>query len=176
MAINLDAVPDKNPAGPMPEGTYKATIVKKEMKQPNDVKKPMYLEVKFDMIDTAGNAAGSFTDRFFESESSYLLFKLKRFIYATNLTLTGTVLLKDIEKVLGVGIAVVTVIKHSENTWNGQTRMQAEVDLFNSDCYYPGTEWSKFKGDADDPFNKAETEATEDGQADPVPENTDNKY
>jgi hypothetical protein len=153
--INLDTVPDKNPTAPLAEGTYLATVTKTEMKQPNDLAKPMYLQVSFKMEGTDGET-GSFTDRFFESDSSYVLFKLTRFLKANAINLSGNVELSDIEKLITVGDQVVTVIRHSKNEYQGNETIQAEVDLFNSDCYYPASDWAKFKGEADDPFNQAQ--------------------
>jgi len=155
MAINLDTVPDKNPTAGAPEGTYLATVTKTEMKQPNDLNKPMYLEVGFKLKDVDGNSY-NFKDRFFESDSSFILFKLTRFLKAADIQLSGSVELKDIEKLVNPGLEVVTVLTQSENEWNGQKRMQTEVDLFNSDCYYPVSKWAELTGDADDPFTETQ--------------------
>lgn len=146
MAINFDAIPDKNPSGAIDPGTYKFKVTKAEMKQPKDLAKPLYLEVAMNMTGMDGKG-GSFTDKFFESDSSFLLFKLKRFVQSMGVQLTGGVELKDIAKLV-VGKEGVAVINHGENTYKGVTKMEAQIDLFNSDCYYHIDEWAKFCADA----------------------------
>lgn len=166
MAINLDQVPDENPSAALEEGTYKATVKSAKMKQPNDASKPMYLEVNYDVVSTTGNT-GTFTDRFFESDSSFLLFKLKRFVQALGLNLSGNVELRDIQKLIQPGTQVITIIKQVTDKYNGREQTKNEVDLFDSDCYYPISAWGTFTGEADAPST---TEATES-----VPQ-TDNVY
>lgn len=164
--INFDNIPDKNPTGPIDEGTYRAKVVKAEMKQPKDVTKPMFLEVTFNMTGVNGQSA-KFVDRFFESDSSFVLFKLKRFVGAANIPLAGNVALKDIAKLI-TNVEVVAVIGHNKNTYNGQERVEAQIDIFNSDCYYPMSDWAQFCTDAgvsaDTPAedNTAEAPATPD--------------
>lgn len=142
MAINFDAIPDKNPSGSLEPGTYRMKVTKTEMKQPKDTNKPMFLEVTYATTAMNGDTS-TFVDKFFESDSTFLLFKLKRFTAAAGIPLTGDVELKDISKLIG-GKEVVGVITNSENTYKGKTTTIAEIDLFNSDCYYPVSDWAKF--------------------------------
>jgi len=161
MSINLDAVPDKNPSAPIDEGTYLATVTKTKMSQPNDINKGEYLHVEYSVEGTDGSK-GAFSDNHYDSDSSYLQFKLKRFLTALDLQLTGEIELKDIEKLVQVGSKLVLVVRHSTSEWKGVKKTDAEIDIFGSDCFYPVSDWAKFKGDADDPFTQAnETESTD---------------
>lgn len=159
--INFDAIPDKNPTGPVDAGTYKAKVVKAEMKQPKDVTKPQYMEVTFNITGMDGKS-NTFVDKFFESDSSFVLFKLKRFVAAANIPLAGNVELRDIAKLIP-NLEVVVVVGHTKTTFNGQERTEAQVDIFNSDCYYPISDWAQFCADAgvsaDTPVDNAGTQA-----------------
>jgi hypothetical protein len=166
MAINLNELPDSNPSGPVPKGTYKARITKTSMEQPKDTSKPQYLKVVMNVTNQDGESY-KFTDRFFESDSSYLLFKLKRFMQALDLNLQGSVELKDIEKLIEKDSELIVVITHQTSEYNGQEQTQAQVDLFNSDCYYDISSWDELTGNADDPF-KSDDEEKDEG--------IDNKY
>ena len=88
--MNFDSLPNEKPAGfVVPEGTYKGKISDAQMRQPKDTSKPMYLNFKIDLFDyKTGEKVGSIFDGLYESEANLLLYKLKRFMLATDIKLT----------------------------------------------------------------------------------------
>jgi hypothetical protein len=173
--INMDKVPNSNPSAVIKPGTYKLTVTKTEMKQPNDLEKPMYMKIHFKAEGVDGNI-DTFDDNFFDSDSSYLMFKLTRFLKALKLNLTGQIELRDIEKLVQKDAVVVGVITNSKSEWQGKEQTNADIDIFNSDCYYPVSEWAKFKGEADDPFNQAQSKQEETTEQNPETEDVSSKY
>lgn len=134
MAIRFDQLPSERPAGfALPDkGQYKAKIEKAEMKQPQDAKKPMYLNLTLALTDADGNAKGKVFDIISESESDYVRYKLKRFIMALGVPLTGSIELKDLSKIAqGKDMLVDITIDEKQDP------ARAVVDIFSNEIFYP---------------------------------------
>lgn len=141
MAINIDNAPNNNPAGGPPPGRYLCEILETKMQNSkNNVTKPPWLVVKLKLTNKDGDQY-EFEDKFFESTSSYVLFKIKRFIMVNGLEVSGSFELKDLQKIIVPGTKFVTNITESEYNYNGKTTMQAQVDIFDKFIYYPLSEW-----------------------------------
>jgi hypothetical protein len=132
MAINFDALPSGKPSGSLiPKGTYYATIDDAQMKQGLDPSKPEYLNVKYKLKTKEGTDAGILYDIISESEHQLMQYKLKRFLYATEISFTGEFELKDLQKVIkGKEIILDTMINDK------QEPARATVDLFTNEIYY----------------------------------------
>lgn len=103
MAINFNELPDKSPSKVFEKGVYKAIIEKAEMKQPTSnpgepVKNP-YLSIQLVIVDDAGKKLGTVFDMLTESDNEYARYKIKRFITALKIPITGSFELKDLCKV-----------------------------------------------------------------------------
>ena len=176
--VNFDKIPDNNPFQIPDKGYYLFKCVNANMRQPKDKNKKSYLNVQMSLVDKNGKKAGTFFDNFFDSSSSAVLYKLGRFINAIGLNLTGDVDLKDIAKLVP-GKEGVLEIDHQQDSRfpDDPTKVQAQVKLFGSECYWPSDQFKSLVGesaaapdsDEDVPFD------LEDGPVPPEPETT-NEY
>lgn len=162
--INFDTLPDSNPASLPAKGKYYATIKKAEMKQPQDTTKPMYLNLQLALKDAQGRDAGTVFDIISESDHQLVRYKLKRFITALELPITGEFELRDLAKVVPNKQFIVD-ITHEEK--DGRPP-KAVVDIFTAEIYYPMSMASEifgnsFADNADDdvPFFINESDATD---------------
>ena len=140
MAINFDTLPGNNPMGQLiPEGTYYATIEKAEMKAPkNDTSKPDYLNLQYAITDADGKSYGKLFDMLTESDSDVMRYKLKRFITALEIPITGTFNLKDLTKIIVGKRFIVDITIQSDK--NGQYADKSVVDVFKNEIFYPLSE------------------------------------
>lgn len=156
--MNFDSLPNDKPAGfVVPEGPYKAKIVDPQMRQPKDTSKPMYLNFKLDLFDyRTGEKVGSIFDGLYESEASLLLYKLKRFMLATDIKLTQFEL-SDLAKLIN-GKEVIVDVK-TEKQEGRQDR--SVVDVTKNQIYYPLSEAASVFGDdaesSDDTINASDS-------------------
>lgn len=134
MAINFDALPQEKPAGAIiPKGQYKATIEKAEMKQPKDTSKPPYLNMLFALTDKeSGAPVGKLYDMLSESESTYVMYKIGRFLKALELNLGATFELKDLAKLITGKELLVDVMVDEKSEPN-----RSVVDIFSGEVFYP---------------------------------------
>ena len=134
MAINFDALPQEKPAGAIiPKGQYKAIIEKAEMKQGKDASKPPYLNLLFALSDKeSGAPAGKLYDILSESESTYVMYKIGRFLKALSLNLGATFELKDLAKLVTGKELLVDVMVDEKTEPN-----RSIVDIFSGEIYYP---------------------------------------
>lgn len=149
MAINLDSIPDTNPGGSMPPvGFHRFVIDTAEMRTAKNAVPgaPQYLNLSLQLFDGAGVRTGTLFDRFTESTNENLRYKLKRLLIATGLDLKGSVELKDLAKLLPKRRGVLEV-EHRKDKQD-PTRVQAQVRLFGSDCYWPESEYESLTGAA----------------------------
>jgi hypothetical protein len=111
--INFDRLPNSNPSGSfyVPDGKYHAIVEKAEMRQPKDPVKPMYLSLTWKVFDQNNKVLGFMFDNLVESESPYVLFKIKSFIEATGLNMGNEFELKDLAKVCKGKHCILTLIK-----------------------------------------------------------------
>ena len=135
MAIHFDALPNTNPLANVliPEGRYTATISKAEMRlSKTDATKPPYLSITWDLKDEAGNNKGKLFDIITEPTASFTQYKLKRFIVALGLPITGEFELKDLTKIIigkscKLDVAIDTKSEPHRN----------QVEAFKGEIYYP---------------------------------------
>lgn len=136
MAINFDSLPTDKPMSTIPKGTYIATIEDAQMKQGQDLQKPPYLNLKYSLKNEKGESVGILFDSLFESEHSLMQYKLKRFLTATQIPMTGVFELKDLAKVVkGKQIILDTLVEEKDGR-----PAKAVVDLFSGEVYYPMSE------------------------------------
>ena len=133
MALNFDMLPDTAPGGSViPEGTYYATIDNIEMKAAKDVSKPDYLNVTYQIKTKEGKILGKVFDIFTESESDIARYKLKRFILALELPITGTFELKDLTKICKNKTLIVDLKVEEKEGYAPKTI----VDVFKNNIFY----------------------------------------
>lgn len=144
MSMNFDKLPDTKPAGfVVPEGTYKGIIADAKMMQAKDTTKPMYLNYKIDLYNyKTGEKVGSIFDSQFESEKNLVLYKLKRFMLATDIKLAQFEL-SDLAKLInGKELLVDVKTDHQEGKQD-----RSVVDATKNAIYYPLSEANTVFGD-----------------------------
>jgi len=162
MAIDFSSLPQDNPFSIPKPGLYLVKIIKAESKPPKDVSKPEYLECVYALTDAHGKACGNFTDRFFESESDVVKFKLGRFVKATGIPITGMVEFRDLAKIL-VNRTLVVDIKNVKDDYNSTPEkevLKAEVDIFSREAYYNVSEFASLTGTQQEPAPDAAPDDT----------------
>lgn len=143
MSINFDTLPTSNPGGGVvPKGTYFATIDKAEMRTPKprddgSVGKP-YLNLQLSLQTADGKAAGKLFDILSESDHELVRYKLRRFIEALEIPITGNFELKDLTKIVVGKKLIVDVAPDKQN--------RSAVDVFSGDIYYSVAEASRIFG------------------------------
>lgn len=147
MAIDFNALPTESTFKTLAPGLYKMTVKTAEAKTKKDDPSKEYLELQCSMVDANGNPAGTFYDRFFDSESEVPKYKLGRFAKATKLPITGVLTFGNFAKLLP-GVTVIVDIKNVEDTYRSNGAMKAEVDLFAREAYWPIDEWEALTGNA----------------------------
>lgn len=138
MAINFDSLPQENPFGLPKPGVYLAKIVEAQMKQGKDATKPMYLNLKYELINADGTKAGTLYDIISESDSSVVMYKIGRFVRACGIPLQGSMELKDLAKIVNGKTIVVDVAIDDKGD-----RPRAQVDLFTREAYYMKDEFEE---------------------------------
>ena len=132
MPINFNELPNSKPiASLLAKGQYKAKVVKAEMKQGKDLAKPPYLSLQY-ALTKAGKSVGNFFDIITEpGDADIPRYKLKRFIEAFKLPITGDFTLQDLCKMVpGRECYIdITVDEKSEPNRN-------QVDVFTGEIYY----------------------------------------
>ena len=164
MPINFDKLPDNSPSMLPEKGTYFATIEQAAMKAVKDATsgKPDYLNLKLSLKNKEGKAVGTIWDMITESDHDLLRYKLKRFIQALELPITGSFELKDLAKVVQ-GKSLIVDVTH--DTRDKDRPAKAVVDIFTNEVFYPLTDASIiFEGiteDDDLPFSIDEPDAAD---------------
>lgn len=132
--MNLEALPTskftKKEFKIADPGVYYAKVSKTEMKTSQAGNE--YLSVTFDITDKDGNKKGKLFDMFFESDKSFLQYKLRRFVTACGIPCHGEMTLKDLA-LLANDSDLVVWVQHDE--WNGKSRLAA--NLRDAEGYYP---------------------------------------
>lgn len=169
MGINFDALPNSKPNAIPEKGSYFACIEKAEMKQPKDAAKPPYLNLTLALKTGDGKSCGKLFDMLSESDHEVVRYKLKRFIEALQIPITGNFELKDLCKIV-VGKSLIVDVTKDEK--DGQPA-RAVVDVFTNEVYYPMSDASVIFGhevseddapftfDAEDALDAAVTSDTE---------------
>lgn len=142
--MNFDRLPNDKPTGfVVPEGSYKGIIADAQMRQPKDANKPMYLNFKLDLYDYKTNEkVGTIFDGLYESEASLLLYKLKRFMLATDIKLTEFEL-SDLAKLIN-GKELIVDVKTEKQEGRAD---RSVVDVTKNQIYYPLSEAAAVFGD-----------------------------
>ena len=140
MAINFDALPNTAPVGNtlIEKGTYVAEIAKAEMKMGKDVSKPPYLSLMYKLSNTDGTTVGNIFDIITEPEKDITKYKLRRFIEALKLPITGSFELKDLTKIV-TGKKFGVDVKVDDEGQQPRT----VVDVFSGKIYYTLEELSE---------------------------------
>jgi hypothetical protein len=131
--INFNELPNSKPAGftTIPKGRYLGTIEKAEMRVGKDTSKPPYLSIQWGLAKD-GKPMGKFFDLITEpGDAEIPRYKLKRFIQALELPITGNFTLADLAKMVPNKSAFIdiTVDEKSDPARN-------QVDVFTGEIYY----------------------------------------
>lgn len=132
--INFNALPKDRPDNLPETGTYYATIISAEMKQPKDVTKNPYLNICLSLKDKTGKDCGKVYDIISESDKELVQYKLSRFIIALGLEKLGSFELVDLIKVIKNKQLIVDI--KQEEAKDGYPA-KAVVNLFDGNVYYP---------------------------------------
>lgn len=135
MGINFDQLPDKKP-GMVDKGKYLVIISKAEMKVPKDPsgKKPAYLNLALDIKSEDGKKTlGKCYDIISESDSDYIRYKLKRFVQALEIPLSGNIELKDLCKIVSGKKLYADITKDEKEGYAPKN----VVDIFSDEIFYP---------------------------------------
>lgn len=123
---------------PIP-GYYYGKILEASMKQPKDSTKQPYLNVTYELLDSAKNKAGRLYDIIAESDKPFMIYKLQRFGQA--LGLVGKSLeLADLSKII-IGKVIIFRIKIEKSE---EYAPKAVVDIGDEGIYYSKTEAANF--------------------------------
>ena len=153
MGINFNELP--NSGGSMntvvPEGVYYITIEKAEMKAPKNGGKE-YLNMFLGLKDQNGKAMGKIWDIIADSDSDVVRYKLRRFIEALEIPITGEFELKDIAKI----IQGKQLIGHITTDKRGD-KPKSVIDVFADKIFYSVNEANVvFGGNAEINANDAD--------------------
>ena len=168
--INFNELPNSKPTGFLLEkGRYKARVVNAEMKQGKDPAKPPYLNLQYALTQD-GQSKGNFYDIITEpGDTDIPRYKLKRFIEAFKLPITGTFTLQDLCKMVPNKECYldITVDEKSEPHRN-------QIDVFTGEIYYSVDE---IEGTATTPeINASDANDSADVDADFPAEDTSANY
>jgi len=143
MAINFNELPTTSGFAVPPKGNYLALVEVAEMKQGQNMDKPPYLNLRLALTDPDGTSHGKIFDIISESEHEVMKFKLRRFIEACEIPITGNFDLKDLVKILpGKQIIVQTTIEPAKD---GRPE-KGTVNIFAEGVYYPKSKMNEIFG------------------------------
>jgi hypothetical protein len=147
--INFNELPGSKPKSGVAKGCYIATIETAEMKQGKDASKPKYLSMRLGLSKADAKPIGKVFDILTESDSEIPRFKLRRFIEALRIPITGDFDLKDLVKII-VGKRMLVDICPEKR--DGVLSGYDTVDVSSGDIYYDIAEASrKMEGAIVDP-------------------------
>ena len=139
MAINFQPTEAKAP-NQLPEpGYYYGKIIEATMRQPKDVTKQPYLNVTYELLDSAKNKAGRLYDILAESDKPFMIYKLQRFGQALGLV-GKTLELADLAKII-VGKVIIFRVKIEESEGYAP---KAVVDIGDEGIYYSKADAANF--------------------------------
>lgn len=142
--INFQNLPTMAPNSLPPKGIYLYTIASAQMRKAgsgND-----YLEIKAELGKSDGRKVATIFDRIMDIDSDIPRYKLRQFIQALNLPITGEFQLSDIPKMV-VGKKILADITH-EKSKEPQYPDKAIVDPFSAEVYYPLSRAAELLGSA----------------------------
>lgn len=138
--INFNNLPGSKPNNTFADGCYIATIETAEMKQGKDDSKPKYLNIRMGLTEANGKTVGKLFDLFTESASELPQFKLRRFIEALAVPITGEFELKDLVKII---IGKKFLIDVCAEKRDGKETGRMATDVSTADIYYSMAEASR---------------------------------
>lgn len=165
--INFQSLPKESPFKLPEAGLYIATIKDATMKQPKDLSKPMYLNLRYELADDSNNKAGSMFDMMFESDADFCQFKLSRFLVACEIPLVGEMELKDVAKLV-VGKRMGIMI---EQDLSNAQYPKVVVDMKSTDGYFPMNKYPEVYAAYNHTAPSADTFINE-GTEEPTPDNS----
>ena len=160
--INFNELPNSKPAGftILEKGTYLGVIEKAEMRQGKDATKPPYLSIQW-ALSKDGKPMGKFFDRITEpGDADIPRYKLKRFIQALELPITGNFTLADLAKMVPNKSAYIDIAVDEK-----ASPARNQVDVFTGEIYYSVNDPSNTEINAEDAADVA--------TAFPVPESNE---
>lgn len=130
--INFQALPASAPNALPEKGIYMYEIESAQIRQS---KNNEYLEIKAKLSKGDGKKVATIFDRIFDIDSDIPRYKLRQFIVALRLPITGDFQLSDLTKMI-VGKKILADITH-EKSKDPKYPDKAVVDAFSAEVYYP---------------------------------------
>lgn len=149
--INFQNLPTATPNALPDKGVYMYEIESAQMRSSANHD---YLEIKAKLSKGDGKKVATIFDRIFDIDSDIPRYKLRQFIVALRLPITGDFQLSDLTKMI-VGKKILADITH-EKSKDPKYADKAVVDVFSSEIYYPLARAVELLGQ---PMTSAETAA-----------------
>ena len=130
--INFQNLPSSTPNALPEKGIYMYEIESAQMRQSANNE---YLEIKAKLSKGDGRKVATIYDRIFDIDSDIPRYKLRQFIVALRLPITGDFQLSDLTKMI-VGKKILADITH-EKSKDPKYSDKAVVDPFSAEVYYP---------------------------------------
>lgn len=130
--INFQNLPTATPNALPDKGIYMYEIESAQMRQSANNE---YLEIKAKLSKGDGKKVATIFDRIFDIDSDIPRYKLRQFIVALRLPITGDFQLSDLTKMI-VGKKILADITH-EKSKDPKYSDKAVVDPFSAEIYYP---------------------------------------
>lgn len=130
--INFQNLPSAAPNALPDKGVYMYEIESAQMRQSANNE---YLEIKAKLSKGDGKKIATIFDRIFDIDSDIPRYKLRQFIVALGLPITGDFQLSDLTKMI-VGKKILADITH-EKSKDPKYPDKAVVDAFSASVYYP---------------------------------------
>lgn len=131
--INFQSLPTQAPNSLPEKGIYVYNIVDAKMRTAQSSGTD-YLEIKAELSKGDGRKVATIFDRIMDIESDIPRYKLRQFIQALKLPITGEFQLSDLTKMI-VGKKILADITHEKST-NPMYQDKAIVDPFSAEVYY----------------------------------------
>lgn len=140
--INFQNLPTQAPNSLPEKGIYLFTIVDSKMRTSQSGTD--YLEIKAELSKADGKKVATIFDRIMDIDSDVPRYKLRQFIQALQLPITGEFQLSDLPKMIN-GKKILADITH-EKSRDPQYPDKAIVDPFSAEVYYPISRASELLG------------------------------
>jgi hypothetical protein len=132
--INFQNLPSTTPNALPPKGIYVYEIESAQVRCSANTGND-YLEIKAKLSKGDGKKVATIFDRIFDIDSDIPRYKLRQFIVALRLPITGDFQLSDLTKMI-VGKKILADITH-EKSKDPRYADKAVVDPFSAEIYYP---------------------------------------
>lgn len=131
--INFQSLPTQAPNSLPAKGIYVFTIVDSKMRVSGSGTN--YLEIRAELSKADGKKVATIFDRIMDIDSDIPRYKLRQFIQALKLPITGDFALEDLTKMIN-GKKILADITH-EKSKDPNYPDKAIVDPFSAEVYYP---------------------------------------